>query len=68
MKCDHVIPWSHCSLFCTLQQTSEGRAQVRSEFQTAYSMLEDEVREQMGHQKDDMIVDCSYDGDHCSYE
>ena len=51
--------------YCLLQRTHAGRNQLRGEFFSGWVRLNDSVKAQIGHQAEDMILDCSYNGVAC---
>ena len=50
------------------QSNSYERQLVRFEFDTAFAQLDEATQRAMGHQKEDFIIDCSFNEVHCSHE
>ncbi len=48
-----------------LQRTHAGRTAIREDYQSEWAKLSEDVKQQIGHQITDMLLDCSYDGEQC---
>ena len=55
-------------LLDVLQRSHAGRSKLKEQFFGGWFQLNETAKHKIGHQLEHMLLDCSYNGEHCSAE